>query len=130
MAVKLDLRQRAISALGDYSMAADEMAIRKKMAELYAKDHTGEDETSLALKKALIERDGDLSALSPSPRKAAADSAPAPAPVPKKPGRGGRREGAGRPKSIKGALSVWSVRVTEDEKKALISALEKMRRKK
>ena len=129
MAVKLDLRQRALAALGDYSRRADEKTIRAKMVEIDAEDHKGASAFELASRRMVIERDGDLSAFSVSPKNSAADPAPV-VQAPKKSGRGGRREGAGRPKSIKGALSVWSVRVTEDERKALISALEKMRKKK
>lgn len=40
-------------------------------------------------------------------------------------GHGGKREGAGRPKNDR---SVWSVRVTDEEREYLLRALERFRR--
>lgn len=65
MARQLSLRERALAALGDYSMCADEETIRAKMADIYEKDATekGFDSFSIGLSRALILRDGSLDAL-------------------------------------------------------------------
>ena len=63
MARKLDLRERARAALGDFDYS--EEALREKMADLYEQDakERGENDTGISLAKALIVRDGNLSAL-------------------------------------------------------------------
>lgn len=62
MARKLDLRERARAALGDFDYS--EEALRKKMADLYEQDakERGEDDFSIGLHRAVIIRDGNIDA--------------------------------------------------------------------
>ena len=73
MAAKLSLRERARVALGDFSYTED--TLREKMAAIYEKDarESGEDDTSIALHKAVIMRDGNLDAFEVKPKKPALD---------------------------------------------------------
>ena len=75
MARKLTLRERALSELGDFARDVPEDGVREKMAAIYERDalESGEDDTSIALHKAVIMRDGNLDAFEVKPKKPALD---------------------------------------------------------
>lgn len=75
MARKLTLRERALSELGDFARDVPEDGVREKMAAIYERDalESGEDDTSIALHKAVIMRDGNLDAFEVKTKKPALD---------------------------------------------------------
>ena len=122
MAIKLDLKERARIALGDFDYTPE--MLREKMADIYEQDarEKGIDEFSIGLARALIVRDGNLDALGrrvPADEgegelahveKETAETVESPA----RHGRGGDRGGR-RPKVLPSDARPRSFRVSDSE---------------